>query len=358
MAKYTRLTYHERLKIRQLLDRNFSYAEIASVLLRSKSSIYSEIHRKGMSRKTYNPIHAQCDKKFQDSLRGKKQKIFGALESLIQLLLMDYLWSPEQISNRLKLLYPTIDSLHVSHEAIYQYVYRSPLRDIIKENSRIKRKRRKKRCEKDLQRGGIKNKMGIRERTPLAQERSEVGHVESDLIIGKAHKGAVGTIVDRLTRYTTLVHLKNKTTRHVIQQFIGALEHLPPFLRKSLTHDNGSELAHHKKLSEELGILVYFADPGCPWQRPTNENTNRLLREFFPKGTDLSQVTSEELKRVQDLLNNRPRKCLGYRTPQEVVDEIIQNEGSFTPPSNGRVSVIHRLSVGIRKLFSLVRSSL
>jgi len=149
----------------------------------------------------------------------------------------------------------------------------------------------------------------------------EAGHWESDLIIGKDRKGAVGTIVDRATRYTILVPLESKHTQHVVDRFGVALNALPPDLRKSITHDHGTEMSHHETLAHKSGILVYFADPGCPWQRPTNENTNGLIREFFPKGSDLTIVKDDELERVQSLLNNRPRKCLGFRTPNEVMEE-------------------------------------
>lgn len=324
MAKYTRIAYHERLRIRQLLNKNYSYGKIAETLRRSKSSIYEEINRKGMTAKTYNPIHAQTDKKFQDRLKGRKKKIYGALEQMIHLSMLEYHWSPEQISNYLKLRYPELDNLHISTEAIYQYVYSNPIRIPLTSALRSKRKKRGTKKHKGFQRGGIKNHVSIHKRDKSALDRSEAGHWESDLIIGKNHKGAIGTIVDRATRYTILVQLENKMTHHVVDRFSTALNQLPSFLRKSLTHDHGSELTHHEVLSMKSGISVYFADPGCPWQRPTNENTNGLIREFFPKGSDLTSVTLEELKKVQSLLNNRPRMCIGFRTPQELLEEAIK----------------------------------
>lgn len=353
MAKYTRITYHERLRIRHLLNKKKSLGEIAKKLRRSKSTISDEIRRKGMTAKAYNPILAQSDKKFRDRLRGRKKKIFGPLKELIHFLMLEYHWSPEQISNRLKLNYPELDILHISHEGIYQYVYTSPIRKFLTMTLRSKRKKRGRKKHNGFQRGGIKNHVSIHKRSRAALDRSEVGHWESDLIIGGHQKGAIGTIVDRATRYTILVPLESKHTRHVVQRFSEALNAIPSHLRKSITHDHGSEMTHHERLALLSGISVYFADPGCPWQRPTNENTNGLIREFFPKRSDLSLVTSAEQEKVQTLLNNRPRKCLGFKTPREVLEEVINEKGTLKPPLCRRTSVIRRLSVGVQKYFSL-----
>jgi len=324
MAKYTRLSYQERVRIRHLLKEGYSIGQIANDLSRSKSTIHYEIHRKGMTAETYYYIHGQADKKFRDRLRGRKKKVFGALEQMIHLLMLDYHWSPEQISNRLKLSYPELENLHISPEGIYQYVYTCPARGFLTRALRTKRKKRGRKKYNGFQRGGIKNHVSIHKRSQAALERSEIGHWESDLIIGKNQKGAIGTIVDRASRYTLLVHLESKKTRHVVGRFGVALNALPSDLRKSITHDHGTEMSHHETLAQKSGILVYFADPGCPWQRPTNENTNGLIREFFPKRTDLTIVTEDELERVQSLLNNRPRKCLGFRTPKEMLEEKIR----------------------------------
>lgn len=332
VAKYTRLSYHERLRIRHLLSENHSIGQIAKYLRRSKSTIFDEVRRKGMTVRTYNPIHAQSDKKFRCKLKGRKKKIFGALEQLIHLLMLDYHWSPEQISNCLKFRYPELDNLHISHEAIYQYVYSSPIRNILTSGLRSRRKKRGTKKHNGFQRGGIKNHVSIHKRPQAALDRSEAGHWESDLIIGKKQKGAVGTIVDRATRYTLLVPLKSKKTRHVVERFAFTLNTVPSYLRKSITHDHGTEMTHHEALARMSGISVYFADPGCPWQRPTNENTNGLIREFFPKGTDLTLVTEAELEKVQLLLNTRPRKCLGFRTPKELLEEIIKEKGGIEAP--------------------------
>lgn len=323
MAKYTRVSYHERVRIRHLLEQGYSIGQIAKDLSRSKSTIHNEIHRKGMTKRSYYYVHGQADKRFRDRLRGRKKKVFGALKALIQLMLLEYHWSPEQISHRLKLCYPNLENLHISPEGIYQYVYSCPSRNLITKALRTKRRKRGVKKHKGFQRGGIKNHVSIRKRSQAALDRSEVGHWESDLIIGKERKSAIGTIVDRATRYTILVQLESKHTRHVVDQFSYALNALPPDLRKSITHDHGTEMTHHEYLAERCGISVYFADPGSPWQRPTNENTNGLIREFFPKGSDLTIVQKDELERVQSLLNNRPRKCLGFRTPKEVLEEKI-----------------------------------
>ena len=358
MAKYARLSYHERVRIRHLLKEGYSIGRIAKDLSRSKSTIHYEIHRKGMTVATYYPIHGQADKKFRDRLRGRKKKIFGPLEHLIQLSMLEKHWSPEQISNRLKICYPEFDFLHISHEGIYQYVYSSPDRKYFTTALRTKRKKRGRKKRKGFQRGGIKNHVSIHKRSKAALDRSEVGHWESDLIIGGHQKGAIGTIVDRATRYTILVPLESKHTRHVVERFNSALNTVPSHLKKSITHDHGTEMTHHEKLALMSGITVYFADPGCPWQRPTNENTNGLIREFFPKGSDLRTVTPADLEKVQVLLNNRPRKCLGFKTPQEALEEAINEKGALKPPSCRRTSVIRHLSVGVQRCFFLVKSNI
>jgi IS30 family transposase len=241
-------------------------------------------------------------------------------------------WSPEQISNHLKINYKEFSELHVSTEAIYQSVYSNPNRRHLIQALRWKKKKRGRRNRNGILRGGIKNRVSIHQRDKAVLKRIEVGHWESDLIVGSKNQGAIGTAVERVSRYTLLVHLDGKMTSHVVEKFGAAINTMPDFLKKSVTHDNGTEMAHHETLSGKCGILVFFADPGCPWQRPTNENTNGLLREFFPKGTDLRRVTEEELEKVQFLLNNRPRKCLGFKTPQQVIDELIKEKGNNKAP--------------------------
>ena len=331
MAKYTRITYNERCRIRQYLKEGLSQQEIADSLRRSKSTISSEIRRKGMTADSYNPIHAQADVKFKRGLIKRNRKIKGALEASIQLLLLERRWSPEQISCWLKIHYPSIEELHISPEAIYKYIYRSPNRNIYIQALRKKRKYRRRRSSKGLRRGGIRNRVSIRERDPKVKTRDIPGHWEGDLIIGKNNKSAIGTLVERSSRFVKLTRPATKTSDSVVSAFVATLKDLPHWLKRSLTYDQGSEMAQHERFTHETGIQVYFADPGSPWQRGSNENTNGLLREFFPKKTDLSLVSDNELRRVENLLNSRPRKILGYATPAECLDKFKAQQEKKKP---------------------------
>lgn len=329
MAKYTRITYNERCRIKQYLKEGLSLGKIASYLRRSKSTISTEIRRKGMGTKTYHPGQAQNDANFRRRLIKRNRKIKGPLEAAIQVLMLERHWSPEQISQVLKQRYPTISELHISTEAIYKYVYRSPRRFAFTQALRRRRKYRRSRSSSVGYRGGIRNRVSIRERDPKVETRDEPGHWEGDLIIGKNGKSAIGTVVERTSRFVRLARVSTKKSVTVVDAFLERFRDLPEWLKKSFTYDQGSEMAEHERFTDESGMQVYFANPGSPWQRGSNENTNGLLREFFPKGTDLSLISDSELKRVEMLMNSRPRKILGYATPQEKLNELeIQRVGN------------------------------
>lgn len=333
MAKYSRLTYNERCRIRQHLKEGFSQGEISKRLRRSKSTISAEIHRKGMTMETYHPIHAQSDANFKRSLIKRNRKIKGPLEALIQHLMLEKHWSPEQISQRLKHQYPSDTELHVSPEAIYKYVYRSPFRRIYIQALRRKRKYRRRRSATGVRRGGIRNRVSIRERDFSVESRDEPGHWEGDLIVGKNGKSAIGTAVERTSRTVRLARVTAKTSETVVDAFLARFRDLPGWLKRSFTYDQGTEMSQHERFTSESGMQVYFANPGSPWQRGSNENTNGLLREFFPKGTDLSLASDNELRRVEVLLNTRPRKILGYQTPDERLAELEVYAKKSEPPS-------------------------
>jgi transposase, IS30 family len=253
-------------------------------------------------------------------------------------------WSPEQISNRLKVDFPDDESMRISHEAIYQALYiqsRGALkRELVAclrtgRALRVPRSRARQRAQ-----GHVTPEVMISERPAEVDDRAVPGHWEGDLIIG-TDRSAIGTLVERTTRFTMLIHLprmdgygveprvKNgpALAGHGAKAMRDALaEHmtdLPEQLRRSLTWDRGKELAQHAQLKIDTGISVYFADPHSPWQRGTNENTNGLLRQYFPKGTDLSRWTTEEIEAVAATLNGRPRKTLEWKTPAEALDEQL-----------------------------------
>ena len=255
-------------------------------------------------------------------------------------------WSPEQISGRLKIDFPDDESMRVSHETIYQSLYvqgRGALARELTACLRTGRALREPRARtKRSGRSFVTDDVKISARPPEAADRAVPGHWEGDLIIG-LEKSAIGTLVERSSRYTMLLHLPRMegfaTTPYVkngpaiaghgavaVNAAITAqLETLPEQLRRSLTWDQGSELAGHAQLKIDAGIAVYFCDPHSPWQRPSNENTNGLLRQYFPKGTDLTRWSAEEIQGVALTLNGRPRKSLGWRTPAEVFANQLQS---------------------------------
>lgn len=235
-------------------------------------------------------------------------------------------WSPEQIANRLKMEYPNEPNMQVSHESIYTYLYVLPRGELKKElisHLRQERHLRKRRSNSHNQRGKIPNMISIDERPKEVEERSIPGHWEGDLIVGKGRLSALGTLVERTTRTTILVPLKEKDAKAIRKAFARETKHLPDQMKLSLTYDRGTEMSQHQLFTKQTRIQVYFAHPQSPWERGTNENTNGLIRRYFPKGTDFSKIKRKEIKAVQNLLNGRPRKVLGYLKPFEVFDSLL-----------------------------------
>jgi len=250
-------------------------------------------------------------------------------------------WSPEQISNRLRLDFPDDESMRISHEAIYQSLYvqgRGALRRELTACLRTGRALRVPRARSHRGKGFVSEEIMISERPAEAADRAVPGHWEGDLILG-LDRSAIGTLVERSSRFTMLLHLppltdqgprvKNglalaghgaEAVRNAIAEQITTL---PDQLRRSLTWDQGAEMAQHAQLRIETGLRVYFCDPHSPWQRGTNENTNGLLRQYFPKGTNLSRYSADDLAAVANALNTRPRKTLGWRTPAEALDDYL-----------------------------------
>lgn len=325
MARCSRLTYAERTRIEQLKKNGYGVRYIARILSRSPSTISYELNRRFTQ---YNADTAQKDVVFKSKLRVKNKKISGPLEAIIIYLLTEIHCSPEQISGYLKKEYSNFPELQVSPEAIYLWVYKHEQRKTLIQFFRRKHKNRRKRRLKGVHRGGIKNRVSIKERPHSVEDREEVGHWEGDLIVGEKNQSAIGTLVERSTRYTILIQLDNKESETVVGKFIHFLKRIPPPLRRSLTYDNGSEMAYHENIFKELKTNVYFANPHSPWQRGTNENTNGLIREFLPKGTDLSIHSQEKLGGLAALLNRRPRKVLNFSSPLDVFDYMCENQKS------------------------------
>jgi IS30 family transposase len=250
-------------------------------------------------------------------------------------------WSPEQIARTLRRDFPNQPELHVSHETIYQALYvqgRGELRRELTRCLRTGRALRRPRRLPDHRRGrsSIPNPLLICERPPEADDRAVPGHWEGDLIVGRHRASAIGTLVERASRFVMLLHLPGRHgAEEVRDAMITAIGGLPAALRRSLTWDQGIEMALHAQITTAVDLPIYFCDPHSPWQRGSNENTNGLLRQYFPKGTDLSIHSAADLQAVADELNTRPRKTLGWQTPAQALARLLseaQPNGVATTP--------------------------
>ncbi|MCP2241705.1 IS30 family transposase [Lentzea aerocolonigenes] len=323
------LTLADRLVIADLVRLKRSQAEIARELGRPRSTISREIRRNSHPLTgDYRPYAAQ-DRADARRPRPKTGKIAASphLRAAVQTLLDDK-YSPEQISRRLRRDHPDQPELHVTHETIYQAIYlqaRGELRREVASALRTGRTVRTPRRDPAQRQPRFHEPMlMISDRPAEAEDRAVPGHWEGDLIIGKDNASAIGTLVERATRFVVLLHLPDgRTAEHVRDALITAITALPERLRESLTWDQGSEMAQHHEFTIATGMPVYFCDPRSPWQRGSNENTNGLLRQYFPKGTDLSVHTAEHLNAVAAQLNRRPRKTLGWDTPAERVTTLL-----------------------------------
>jgi IS30 family transposase len=322
----TPLCAEERETISRELSQNKSARYIAKLLGRHHGTIAREINRNGGAA-DYRAVTAQ-ERYDSLKLRPKEHKLVtssrlhGAVNDGLE-----QKWSPEQISARLKEAYPDDSEMRVSHETIYQTLYlqaKGELRTQLKLALRQGRVRRVPRSRATLSRGKIPDMVNISERPAEAEDRAVPGFWEGDLIIGKGGKSQIATLVERTTRFTMLVKIPyDRSADRVAALLAKKMQTLPEFLRNSVTWDQGKEMARHAEFTVRTGLPVYFCDPHSPWQRGTNENTNGLLRQYFPKGTDLSLHTQEELDRVAAELNGRPRKTLNWRKPVEVFEKLI-----------------------------------
>ncbi|TCC13266.1 IS30 family transposase [Kribbella sindirgiensis] len=319
----------ERYELARLKDAGHSLREIGRRMGRNASTISRELGRNRDPRTgEYQPERAHA-LSWQRQRRPKPSKLSGntVLRAEVQRLLTKR-YSPDQIAGRLRLLHPDNEAMQISHESIYQslYVYpRGELRRELKACLRSGRTVRRRRGSQSETRGKIPGAVSIHDRPEDVETRLVPGHHEGDLIMGStASNSAVGTIVERTTGYLTLLHLPHgHTADRVADAVVEQMTALPDWFTKTLTWDRGSEMARHARITEQTGIAVYFADPYHPWQRGSNENTNGLVREYLPKGTDLSVHTATHLAAIADELNDRPRKRLGYHTPREMFASLL-----------------------------------
>ena len=325
VKKHRRLTLKERVQIETLLNEKRTKAYISKRLNRSRSTISREINKlvRNPNDKYDAYLSHWCakddylNKRNLDKISTYKQLKFFVYKGLLSQ------WTPEQISGRIKELYPNNPIMSISHEAIYKHIYTRPQASLNKKLIKLLvRKKTRRRPPKKRRGTGSKiiNQVSIDSRPKHIELRQEIGHWEGDLVIGKGHKSAIGTIVERKTRFTLIIKLKSKKANEVAKEFSEILNKLNPIFKKTMTYDNGIEMARHEKITQNTGMKIYFAHPYSSWERGTNENTNGLIRRYLPKGTDFNKIDKKQLQIIQEKLNNRPRKIIGYKTPKEMMD--------------------------------------
>jgi transposase, IS30 family len=337
------LSLAEREEIDLGLADGLSQTEIARRLGRSRSTISRELTRHshpprrpgGPRHYRASTAHAQAE---QAARRPKPTRLAGRpeLTGWVQAGL-EQRWSPREISGRLRRDFPDQPEMRVSHETIYKALFvqgRGELRRELHRALRTGRAVRRARRQVGARGSRVQNKVMISERPAEVEDRAVPGHWEGDLILGKDGGSAIGTLVERSTRFVMLLHLpEGRDAERVRDAMLAAMPALPAVVRRSLTWDQGVEMARHGEITTALDLPIYFCDPHSPWQRGSNENTNGLLRQYFPKGTDLSVHTAEDLAAVAAQLNGRPRETLDFEKPTEVMARLLSG-----PPTTGVAS--------------------
>jgi IS30 family transposase len=329
-ARY--LSQDERIEIADLRHAGLSVRQVAQRLGRAPSTVSRELRRNGGSDGRYRPFDAH---RKATSKRAREHK--RRLEKNPQLCrlvgeLLAQRWSPQQISLHLRAIYPNDRSMWLCHESIYQAVYQPgftllrPSKVAAPSRSPLRTGRDHRRAQQHVQRRRprfAQPMLSVHERPFDPADRSQAGHWEGDLIIGKDQGSAIGTLVERRTRTIRLLHLRTRDADALHTAITARMADLPPTLIRSITWDQGIEMARHTAITADLGAPVYFCDAHSPWQRGSNENANGLLRQYFPKGTDLSVHPPEHLRSVEDELNNRPRLVLANRTPADLFAALL-----------------------------------
>lgn len=324
------LSEAERVQIADLASRGLGPTAIGKELGRAPSTISRELRRNLHASGQYRPFHAHSMAATRrHRTRPLKLSTNAALRAFVSARLRER-WSPQQIARALRVAHPSDQSARVATETIYQAIYRlgsgvvhrpapSPLRtgrDHRRGQSRQVRTRRR----------FAQPMLSVHDRGFEPTDRSIAGHWEGDLIVGPHNRSAIGTLVERQTRFVRLLHLPAHNSTELLHAMVRTLNELPPALRRTVTWDQGTEMARHVEITQATGTRIYFCDSGSPWQRGSNENTNGLLRQYFPKSTDLSRHSVRDLVRVENELNRRPRITLGDRTPTELFEALLASE--------------------------------
>ena len=318
---YRHLTIDERESILKMSAEQKNMTEMARLLGRSKGTISRELARNSSQAGVYRAYRAQryYAQRRKDSKQPYRLEQNRRLQQYVGNKLKQY-WSPEQIAGRLKRAYPHSPQMHLSPSTIYSWLKRNKaagggLYTYLRQGLRARRKKYGSRS----QRGKIPDRRPISQRPAVVETRIEPGHWEGDSMVGKSHGSFIATHVERRSRYLLVGKIADKSAASMNETTRRLFRKIPRTQRKTVTFDNGLEFAGFKELEKRVGFCCYFADPYSSYQRGTSENTNGLLRPFFPKSTDFQEITDEEIDRAAVLLNNRPRKCLDYRTPHEVL---------------------------------------
>lgn len=324
---YCHLTLNERYVIHHLVLYGLSCREIARRLGRHHGTIDREILRNGPRHDGWVYVHEAAQRRADERAHWPRCRRRRDDPRLYRYVVtgLEADWSPEQIAGRLRRDYPANSRMRVCPETIYQWVYCDATEGGgLFEHLRRRHQKRRRQGGYGTGRGLIPGRTGIAMRPAIVARRTRFGDWEGDTVEGAKGKGAIASLVERKSRYLAAAPLSDKSAATMMMQTSRALAAFPQAIRKTLTVDNGKEFAQFKLIQQRTGLSVFFADPYSAWQRGSNENTNGLLRQYFPKGADLRTLTKKRLASALERLNHRPRKCLGYRTPHEVLDNAIR----------------------------------
>jgi len=326
---YGQLKPEERVVIASLRLQGAGVRRIARVIGRAASTVSRELHRNAQADAGYASDAAQAAhaQRRRAARRARKLDVHGVSWSVV-LTLLDWKWSPQQIAATLERVFPNEPERHVSHETIYTAIYAQPRGELRRQLISCLRQGKSTRMPRSRgtdRRGQIPEMVSIHVRPPEVNDRVMPGHWEGDFIKGAGNKSSVGVLVERTSRLVLLARMADATAESALAGFTAKLNAIAAPMRQSLTYDQGKEMARHRELAAATGVRVYFCDPHSPWQRAGCENTNGLLRQYLPKGTDLSVYTQDELDAIADSLNTRPRQTLNWSTPLQVFSQTLAN---------------------------------